>query len=105
MLMRQRSLRALCPRQVLVSAGPTRRGRHRGEALSTALRLAESLASLPDACMRSDRRSVYEQWGMPLADAIRRGTELGLDVIRRTSLAGLHRWTRGEGNRSEFADV
>ena len=42
---------------------------------------------------------------MTLDAAIRRETELGLDVIRRTQLAGLDRWTRGEWEAREFADA
>ncbi|HEY6396030.1 MAG TPA: crotonase/enoyl-CoA hydratase family protein [Solirubrobacteraceae bacterium] len=53
----------------------------RGEALTTALELAHQLAGLPPVCMRSDRRSSYEAWGMPLDAALRNEARAGLEVI------------------------
>src|SRR6185437_5591070 len=41
-----------------------------GEALEDALVLARELVALPQLCLRSDRRSSYEQWGVPLDDAL-----------------------------------
>src|SRR5580700_4744197 len=35
-----------------------------GEALETAIELAESLAALPQGCLRSDRQSALAQWGL-----------------------------------------
>jgi len=52
-----------------------------GTALADALQLAHELAALPQLCMRSDRRSVYEQWSLPLDEALRNETRHGLDVI------------------------
>src|SRR5919108_5720457 len=52
-----------------------------GEALDTARRLAMTLARLPQACLRSDRKSMYEQWETDLETALRRESELGLEVI------------------------
>ena len=74
-----------------------------GTALAAARRLALAIARLPHECLQSDRQSLYEQWDLSLPDAIRRETELGLDVIRNTQLTGLGRWTRGEWDVSEFA--
>ena len=37
-----------------------------GQALAAAKELAEALAKLPQMCMRSDRRSAYEQWTLTL---------------------------------------
>jgi enoyl-CoA hydratase len=42
----------------------------RGAALGAALELARAIASKPPAAMRSDRLSSYEQFSMPLADAL-----------------------------------
>ena len=35
-----------------------------GTALPNAIELAQAIAAFPRNAMRSDRRSVYEQWGM-----------------------------------------
>ncbi len=75
-----------------------------GEALKTARALATTLARLPQTCLRSDRRSVYEQWDVGLDAALRRESELGLDVIRSgETTAGIGRWAGKGWDYSEFA--
>jgi enoyl-CoA hydratase len=77
-----------------------------GEALAVATRLAEALARLPQTCMRSDRRSAYEQWTLPLDEALRHETELGLEVIRSPEMfQGVGRWSSGAWSYGEFADA
>ena len=44
-----------------------------GEALAAALALAHQLAALPQVCLRSDRMSALEQWGLTEEDAANRG--------------------------------
>jgi len=69
-----------------------------GGALAAAVALAGELAALPQGCMRSDRQSSYEQWDLPLAGALARETELGLDVIRSgETRAGAARFAAGAG--------
>jgi enoyl-CoA hydratase len=64
-----------------------------GQALTVAHELAESLARLPQRCMRSDRRSAYEQWTLPLDEALANETALGLEVIRSPEMiAEVQRW-------------
>ena len=76
-----------------------------GEALETARRLALTLARLPQACLRSDRRSVYEQWETDLATALRRESELGLEVIGSGEVArGLTHWRSGAWSFSDFVE-
>lgn len=41
-----------------------------GSALETAKELARQLAAFPQLCMRNDRLSAYEQWSMPLPEAL-----------------------------------
>lgn len=41
-----------------------------GTALEAAVALAEELAALPQTCLRHDRLSVLEQWGLPESDAL-----------------------------------
>jgi enoyl-CoA hydratase len=77
-----------------------------GEALGVALNLAEALARLPQRCMRSDRRSAHDQWTLPLAEALRHETELGLEVIRSPEMfQGVGRWRSGEWSLGEFAET
>ena len=41
-----------------------------GEALAAAVALAQEIAARPQAALRSDRRSSYEQWSLTLEDAL-----------------------------------
>jgi enoyl-CoA hydratase len=69
-----------------------------GRALETAVELAEQLASLPQACMRSDRRSAIEQWGLSEDQAAVIEARLGREVIASgETLAGAARFSAGEG--------
>jgi enoyl-CoA hydratase/carnithine racemase len=77
-----------------------------GEALSVATNLANALARLPQTCLRSDRRSAFEQWTLPLDAALRNETERGLEVIRSPEMMqGIARWSSGAWSYSEFADA
>jgi enoyl-CoA hydratase len=67
-----------------------------GLALDAAEELAHQLAALPQLCLREDRASVLEQWGMPFEEALANEWRHG-----RVSLAGAAegaaRFTAGEG--------
>jgi enoyl-CoA hydratase len=69
-----------------------------GLALDTAVQLAREIARFPQRCMRADRRSAYEQWDLPLSQALLEETRRGLTVIESGETAqGAARFTRGEG--------
>jgi enoyl-CoA hydratase len=69
-----------------------------GAALVEAIRLATEIAALPQRCLRSDRRSSYEQWGLTFDEAMARETELGLTTIRSgETREGAARFAAGEG--------
>jgi enoyl-CoA hydratase len=73
-----------------------------GGALDGALALADQLAALPQVCLRSDRRSVHDQWGLDLDDALANETRLGLLPIRAgETLAGASRFASGAGRHGE----
>lgn len=69
-----------------------------GEALAVAVELAEQLAALPQVCLRTDRRSVHEQWGLDLSDALANETRLGLvPIAAGETRAGAARFASGAG--------
>ena len=73
-----------------------------GGALDDAVALAASLSSFPQTCLRTDRRSSYEQWGMSLEDALANETRLGLVPVRSgETLAGAARFAEGAGRHGE----
>jgi len=66
-----------------------------GEALAVARQLAAQLAAFPQACLRADRRSSYEQWSQPLDQALGRELEGGLEVVAGAAfIAGVEAFGR-----------
>jgi len=75
----------------------------KGEALAVARELAHQIAAFPQGCMRSDRRSSFEQWALPLEQALANETRLGLDVIRSgETVEGAARFASGAGRHGQF---
>lgn len=74
-----------------------------GGALEAAVELARQLAGFPQVCLRSDRRSSYEQWDMSMADALANEARLGIAVIESgETLEGATRFAAGEGRHGRF---
>ncbi|MCP4919783.1 MAG: crotonase/enoyl-CoA hydratase family protein [Proteobacteria bacterium] len=86
-----------------LSMGLVNRVVHSGEALERALELAELLASHPQACMLSDRRSVYEQAGESLESALAHEFDLGLEVLDE-AVVGAARFRDGAGRGGSKPD-
>jgi enoyl-CoA hydratase len=76
-----------------------------GHALEEAVSLARELAAFPQRCLRSDRLSSYRQWALPLEEALREETRLGLEVIRSGETSeGAARFAGGAGRHGKFKD-
>lgn len=74
-----------------------------GDALSASLELAKQLCSFPQTCMRGDRRSAYEQWGMSEDEAILNEYEHGLKTLNSgETLSGASQFTGGKGRHGKF---
>jgi enoyl-CoA hydratase len=72
--------------------------------LPAAIELAGELAALPQNCLRSDRRSSYEQWGMGLDEALANETRLGLETMATgETYAGASRFAAGAGRHGQSA--
>lgn len=70
----------------------------RGEARQQAIELARELGASPQACMRSDRMSAYEQWSLPFEEALRNEFRRGSSVIASgETIEGAGRFASGEG--------
>ena len=76
-----------------------------GQALAEARVLAEQLAKFPQTCMRSDRRSSYEQWGLDLAGALVAEGRHGAPALERESRAGAARFAAGKGRGGSFGGI
>jgi len=69
-----------------------------GQALPAARALAHQLAALPQVCLRSDRRSALEQWGLSEAEAAVNEARRGRAVVESgETLAGAQRFAAGAG--------
>ena len=75
-----------------------------GEALTAAIELATEIAALPQTCLRSDRRSAYDQWAMSLGEALANEVGLGLATIASGETAeGARRFASGAGRHGQPA--
>ncbi len=73
-----------------------------GYALDRALELAQTLSAFPQQCMRSDRLSVYEQWGRDQDSAMRNEFRRGQEVVATgETVAGATKFTAGEGRQGK----
>ena len=74
-----------------------------GGARAAAEELALEIARFPQACMRGDRLSVYEQAGLDLEEAMGNELSHGLESLRSPeALAGAQRFASGSGRHGEF---
>ena len=77
-----------------------------GDALEAALELAAQLSRFPQNCLRSDRLSAYEQWGVPLDEAIANEFRRGLTVIdSQETVTGATRFASGKGRHGDFGEI
>src|SRR5690606_28641418 len=73
-----------------------------GGARDAAIELAQQIAAFPQLCMRSDRRSSYEQWDLPMAEAMTNETALGMQVIASGETRdGAARFAGGAGRHGQ----
>jgi enoyl-CoA hydratase len=74
-----------------------------GQARAAAEALAREIAAFPQLCVRSDRRSAYDQAGLSVDAALRREFELGIEVLESTETrAGAQRFASGAGRHGGF---
>jgi enoyl-CoA hydratase len=77
-----------------------------GEALTEALALADVLCRFPQNCLRSDRLSACEQWGLSLGEALTNEFQRGMEVIdSRETVMGATRFAEGRGRHGDFGDI
>jgi enoyl-CoA hydratase len=74
-----------------------------GKSRETAEALAAQIAGFPQECMRNDRMSAYEQFGMDMADALANEFRHGMDSLNSPEFfTGLDRYAKGKGRHGEF---
>ncbi|MGJ8669533.1 MAG: crotonase/enoyl-CoA hydratase family protein [Oceanococcus sp.] len=91
--------------QEALSMGLANRVVPKGQALAEAEKLALQIAGFPQACMRGDRRSAYEQWGHGEQQALSNEFEHGQRTLSSgETLAGAERFTAGNGRHGQFQE-
>jgi len=74
-----------------------------GRSRFEAERLAREIAAFPQACVKNDRISVYEQFGMSAKDAMANEFEYGLKTLASGEyLEGSKAFTQGNGKHGKF---
>lgn len=74
-----------------------------GTAREEAEALARQLTAFPQTCLRNDRRSVYQQEGLPEEQALEFETRVGLESLRTDAAAGAARFAAGFGRHGSFS--
>jgi enoyl-CoA hydratase len=74
-----------------------------GTSRAEAEALADQVARFPQRCMLGDRRSAYEQHGLPLGEALLNEFRQGLETVRSgETVEGATRFTKGAGRHGSF---
>ena len=76
----------------------------RGTARQAAEALAQEIARFPQACLRGDRLSAYEQFDLSLRDALANEFNHGLSALNQETSAGATRFAGGAGRHGTFPD-
>lgn len=75
----------------------------RGTARAEAEALAAQIAAFPQTCLRSDRRSLYEQWDLSIEGALANELAHGMRAMADPEMmAGASRFARGAGRHGSF---
>lgn len=75
----------------------------RGNLLTETEKLALHIAGFPQTCLRGDRRSAFEQWGMSESDAINNEFRHGLNTLQSgETISGASRFSEGSGRHGKF---
>jgi len=76
-----------------------------GKAIEAAQTLANEIAEFPQQCLRNDRISTYQQWTMPLKEAMQNEFDLGKKTIEsEETIKGAKKFTEGKGRHGNFKD-
>jgi enoyl-CoA hydratase len=73
--------------------------------LANRLTPAEVIARFPQVCMRSDRRSSYEQWTLEQRAALTNEARLGLPALEAEAWSGAARFATGKGRGGDFGNI
>jgi len=73
-----------------------------GQALVAAEALANEIAAFPQQCLLADRLSAYNQWDIPMTDALRLEGAGGYPIVFAEAIQGAGRFSSGAGRNGSF---
>jgi len=77
-----------------------------GQARAAAEALAAEIAAFPQVCLRSDRLSAYEQWGLSMTAALTNEFKRGMAPIEQGETGrGAVRFAKGAGRHGRFEEM
>lgn len=76
----------------------------KGQGRAAAEKLAAEISQFPQACVRSDRMSAYEQFDLSLSDAILNEFRHGIQTLRSEGTAA-QRFVDGKGRGGSYSDI
>lgn len=88
-----------------LSFGLANRLSEEGDAYAEAFKLAEQLCAFPQVCMRVDRMTSYQQWGMDVADALKLEAREGAKPVMEEAKKGASRFASGLGRGGDFSKI
>lgn len=88
-----------------ISFGLVNRVVPEGQARAEAERYAHVLTRFPQVCLRADRLSSYEQWGLSLESALRNEAHGGVEPLSVEAAEGASRFAEGEGRGGDFERI
>ncbi len=88
--------------QEALAIGLAHRMAPHGQARQVAQELARELARFPQVCLRNDRLSAYEQFGLGLSAALANEFTHGLAALDAESVAGARQFAAGMGRHGSF---
>lgn len=76
-----------------------------GKARTMAEELAQNIARFPQQCLRADRRSALNSYGLPLREALQQEFVAGKAMVKAEGIAGARRFAAGQGRSGNFDDI
>ncbi len=76
-----------------------------GQARAEAEKLAHELARFPQLCLRADRLSAHQQWGMDVSEALRNEARGGVAPMQHEAQLGAARFAAGKGRGGSFGNI
>jgi enoyl-CoA hydratase len=75
------------------------------QARAVAEEMAHEIARFPQACVRSDRASVYRAYGLPVREALESEWRTSVGIVNAEGIAGAARFKEGKGRHGDYGNI